>query len=178
MLDVKIQKMQEDDINGIMQIERTSFGTYHWSELAFSNEINNPLGSYFSLIEVDTTRILGYCGFWLIEKEAHITTIAVHPDYRKNFLGELLLQKLIKTGYEKDAKWFTLEVRAGNAAAQRLYEKYGFESLGTRKKYYQDNDEDALIMWTENIWEEKFKTLFKKLEEELTDKKTYNVVGG
>lgn len=167
MLEVVIKKLQRQDIDQIMGIESVSFGSHHWSDQSFISEIGNKLGNYFTALEKDTNKVVGYCGFWLICDEAHITTIAVHPEYRKNRIGEFLLQKMINTGYQKEAKWFTLEARASNIAAQGLYTKYGFKSLGLRKKYYQDNDEDALIMWTENIWESKFKNSFKELEENL-----------
>ena len=114
--------------------------------------------------------MLGYCGFWAILEEAHITTIAVKDTYRGNHLGELLLQQMIDTGYQKDIKWFTLEVRISNIVAQELYKKYGFQSLGLRKKYYQDTQEDALIMWTESIWSEKFKTKYTEMKNNLQEK--------
>jgi len=159
--------MEKDDVDQIMEIESVSFGSHHWSKESFISEIKNPLGSYFSAVEPETGKILGYCGFWLICEEAHITTIAVRPEYRKNKLGELLLQTMIEEGYKREAKWFTLEVRASNTAAQNLYYKYGFDSLGVRAKYYQDNNEDALIMWTKNIWESEFKDNFAKLKDNL-----------
>jgi len=168
LLEVKIRKMQKQDIDQIMKIEEVSFGSHHWSSQSFESEINNPLGNYFTALEKETGKVLGYCGYWLIFDEAHITTVAVDPVYRKNKLGELLLQRMISTGYEKEAKWFTLEARASNIPAQNLYSKYGFQSLGVRKKYYQDNDEDALIMWTENIWDSKFKNKFKELKNNLS----------
>lgn len=165
--------MQDRDVEQIMEIEKVSFGGHHWSNQSFFSEIENNLGNYFTAIDNNSKKVIGYCGFWLICEEAHITTIAVHPEYRGNHIGELLLQKLINTGYEVNAKWFTLEVRASNVSAQNLYYKYGFQSLGVRRKYYQDNDEDALIMWTENIWDSKFKNKFKELERELIEKKLF-----
>ena len=166
--------MQFSDIAQIMDIESVSFGAYHWSCEAFASEIENKLGHYLTVIDKSNQKVIGYCGFWLIFDEAHITTIAVHPDYRKMSVGELLLQKLIESGWKNNAKWFTLEVRASNLAAQNLYYKYGFKSLGLRRKYYQDNDEDAMIMWTENINDSAFKEIFKERQKELTDRKVVN----
>lgn len=167
MVNILVRRMQLKDLDEIMSIEERSFGKYHWTRQSFISEMDVNLGNYFTAADKDTGKVLGYSGFWLISDEAHITTVAVHPDYRKNKIGELLLQNMVKVGYEKKAKWFTLEVRAGNIAAQGLYCKYGFKSLGIRPKYYQDNDEDALIMWTENIWETEFKETFKKNLDEL-----------
>ena len=167
-MNILIREMQTLDVVLIMEIEKVSFGSHHWSTQSFYSEINNPYGNYIVALDKDTSNIVGYCGFWLIFEEAHITTIAVKPEFKKNKIGELLLQQMINDGYKREAKWFTLEVRAGNIPAQNLYYKYGFESLGVRSKYYQDNNEDALIMWTQNIWDEKFKNRFNKLKEELS----------
>lgn len=155
--------MHKKDIEQIMKIESVSFGTFHWTPESFAIELENDIGNYF-IAENKDGKIIGYCGFWIIANEAHITTIAVHPDIKKQGLGEKLLQKMLETGYEKKAKWFTLEVRASNIAAQNLYYKYTFKSLGLRRKYYQDNEEDAMVMWTENIWEDSFREHFEKMK--------------
>ena len=159
--------METRDIEQIMEIESAVYGEYHWTPQAFITELQSEIGNYFVAMDESTGKIVGYGGYWLIIDEAHITTIAVTPEYRRKGISEKLLQKMMDAGYAKKAKWFTLEVRAGNIPAQNLYYKYGFKSLGLRKKYYQDNDEDALIMWTENIWDNEFKTLFRDLKEKL-----------
>src|SRR5207237_6942552 len=95
--------------------------------------------------------------------EAHITTIAMHPDYRRLCLVEFMLTSLIDIAYSINAKWVTLEVRVSNYTAQNLYRKYGFREAGLRHRYYSDNQEDALIMWTDEIkspfYKQKFQTL-------------------
>lgn len=169
MSDIKIRKMHKKDIEQIMKIESVSFGNFHWTPESFAAEIENDIGNYFTA-EDKKGEVIGYCGFWLIVDEAHITTIAVHPDLKKQGLGEKLLQKMIEVGYEKNAKWFTLEVRASNITAQNLYYKYNFKSLGLRRKYYQDNEEDALVMWTESIWNDSFKEHFNKMKTNLEQK--------
>ncbi len=118
--------------------------------------------------------IVGFAGLWLMVDEAHITTIAMHPEHRRRGLGEFLLVNLIDIAYAIGAKWVTLEVRVSNYTAQNLYRKYGFREAGIRHRYYSDNQEDALIMWTDEInspaYEQKFReleaTLLKKLEVE------------
>jgi ribosomal-protein-alanine N-acetyltransferase len=120
----------------------------------------------------DLNSIIGFAGLWLMVDEAHVTTIAMHPDYRRLGLGELLLVSLIDIAYDISAKWVTLEVRVSNYTAQNLYRKYGFREAGLRHRYYSDNQEDALIMWTDEInspaYRNKFlelkSTLLKKLE--------------
>lgn len=170
MSNIITREMKTSDIEQIMETEAAIFGRFHWTPQSFIAEIENEFGNYFVAVEEETGKVLGYGGFWLILDEGHITTIAVKPLYRNKGVGELLLQRMVDVGYKKAVKWYTLEVRASNIAAQNLYYKYGFKSLGLRKNYYQDNGEDALIMWTENIWDEAFKTLFRKLKDDLKNK--------
>src|SRR6266542_3157998 len=100
--------------------------------------------------------------------EAHITTFAVHPGFRRQRVGERLLQRLFEIAAVMNAEWLTLEVRVSNLPAQRLYEKYGFRRAGVRRRYYSDNNEDALIMWTDRLKEravrERLATLKRELE--------------
>jgi len=102
--------------------------------------------------------------------EAHVTTIALHPDYRGRGLGELLLTNLIDISYDIGAKWVTLEVRVSNYIAQNLYRKYGFREAGLRHRYYSDNQEDALIMWTEEINSPAYREQFQELKDLLKKK--------
>ena len=107
--------------------------------------------------EEELRRIVGYAGLWLMVDEAHITTIAVHPKYRGRGLGELLLLRMIDTAEEVGARWLTLEVRKSNTVAQALYHKYTFKEMGVRRRYYSDDGEDALIMWTDPIDSDSFR---------------------
>lgn len=95
--------------------------------------------------------VVGYGGLWLMVDEAHISTIASHPDWRRRGIGELLLLAMIDSAAEIGANIVTLEVRVTNVPAQALYTKYGFEVVGRRKGYYSDNGEDAYIMTTPSI---------------------------
>ena len=95
--------------------------------------------------------IIAFAGLWLTPDEAHVTTIAVHPDYRGRGVGELMLSTLIRIAGDVGARMVTLEVRVSNHVAQNLYRKYGFHEAGVRRRYYSDNHEDALIMWTDEI---------------------------
>jgi ribosomal-protein-alanine N-acetyltransferase len=94
----------------------------------------------------------------------------MHPDYRRLGLGEFLLVNLIDISYTINAKWVTLEVRVSNAAAQNLYRKYGFREAGLRHRYYSDNQEDALIMWTDEIHSPAYKQKFQELKATLLKK--------
>lgn len=170
---VKIKPMEKSDIEKIISIEEQAYGNHHWSEESFLSELSNDLAKYFSVFN-EENELIAYCGCWQILEEAHITNIAVSPKYQRHHIGEALLITMINHCYANMVKFITLEVRIGNKPAIALYEKYGFKSLGTRKGYYQDNNEDALIMWTENIFYDKFKTVFEKNIRDLDGKIKYD----
>lgn len=116
---------------------------------------------------VGTGAIVGYAGMWLMVDEGHITTIAVRPDHRGKGLGELLIVGMFERALEIGARWVTLEVRVSNTVAQNLYRKYTFHAEGIRKGYYSDNNEDAVIMWSDDIRLPEFQEKFKVLKEGL-----------
>lgn len=161
VLSIKIKPMEKSDIDAVIAIEEKAYGPHHWSKESFMGELSNELAKYFSVFS-ENGDLIAYCGCWQILEEAHITNIAVDPDFRQKHIGEAMLKTIIDECYKNMAKYITLEVRVGNKPAIGLYEKYGFKSLGTRKGYYQDNNEDALIMWTENIFYDKFKLGYEK----------------
>src|SRR5664280_74287 len=103
------------------------------------------------MVAVIGAAIVGYGGIWLMVDEAHVTTFAVHPQYRRRRIGERLLIALLDLALARGAREATLEVRLSNLPARRLYEKYGFRPVGIRPRYYSDDHEDALIMTTEPL---------------------------
>jgi [ribosomal protein S18]-alanine N-acetyltransferase len=121
-------------------------------------------------LEGELRSIVGYSGIWVMTDEAHITTIASHPDVRGMGVGEFLLVALIHRGIEVGARWMTLEVRASNMVAQNLYRKYTFKEMGVRRRYYSDNGEDALVMWTDAMDSESFQATFDKNEHKLAER--------
>jgi ribosomal-protein-alanine N-acetyltransferase len=121
-------------------------------------------------LEEELRSIVGYAGIWVMTDEAHITTIASHPDVRGMGVGEFLLVALIHRGIEIGARWMTLEVRASNAAAQSLYRKYTFKEMGVRRRYYSDNGEDALVMWTDALDSDSFQSTFDRNEHKLAER--------
>ena len=161
-----ITPMTKDDIEDVVAIEAEAYGEHHWSKSSFYEELNNNLAKYY-IAKTSTGETVAYAGTWHIIDEGHITTIAVKKDYMRKHIGEAIIVKIIEDCYEAKIKYLTLEVRVSNAPAIGLYTKYGFNSLGTRKGYYQDNNEDALIMWTENIFYDKFKTIYNENVEKL-----------
>lgn len=161
----RIERMSLSVLDEVMGIEEKAYGEHHWSRESFVGEINNKVSSYNCAIN-ENGNCCGYLGMWKIIDEAHITNLAVHPDFRRKGVAKVLLINALKECYEEKIKFLTLEVRASNIKAFTLYEKFGFKSLGIRKKYYQDNNEDALIMWSENIFSENYKQRFQQLEKE------------
>jgi ribosomal-protein-alanine N-acetyltransferase len=163
---VTIQKMQPSDVDGVIKIEQEAYGDHHWSKDSFLNELSNELARYYALYSSDG-ELAGYAGCWHILEEAHITNIAVAPKFRGRKYAQALLKTLIDDCYKEKIKYITLEVRVSNKAAVNLYTKYGFSSFGIRKGYYQDNNEDAHIMWTKNIFFDEFKTNYDLTVKEL-----------
>ena len=168
-LDIKIRKMETSDIDDVIEIEKVVYGEHHWSKDSFLSELNNDLAQYYSALD-ENNSVCGYAGIWKILEEVHITNIAVAPKVQRKHIGEALLISIIENCYKNKVKYITLEVRVSNKAAIGLYEKYGFKSFGTRKGYYQNNNEDALIMWTENIFYDKFKNRYNETSKKLKEK--------
>lgn len=117
-----------------------------WSADAFRKEIGKNRIAFYAVAE-ENKQVIGYMGFWRIEDEAHITNVAVLPEYRRRKVGTGLIGAVLDFARSEGIKAYTLEVRAGNEPAKKLYQSFGFKSEGVRPKYYFDNDEDALIMW-------------------------------
>ncbi|MGI6555048.1 MAG: ribosomal protein S18-alanine N-acetyltransferase [Bacillota bacterium] len=141
---LQIQPMQADHLSSVLEIENVSFPT-PWSYRSYMGEITrNNFAHYFvGLIE---DKVVGYIGIWIVLDEAHITTIAVAPEFRGNHIAE----RFIEFGVEYSKVWgaekMLLEVRVSNKAAQKVYKRMGFVEIGVRKQYYSDTLEDAIVM--------------------------------
>jgi len=146
---LRIRPMTVADLPSVQLIERVSFTT-PWPPQAYGQELEtNRLAHY--LVALIGDEVVAYGGVWLMVDEAHITTFAVHPGYRRRRIGERLLLALLDLAVDRHAREATLEVRLSNLPARRLYEKYGFRPVGIRPRYYSDDGEDALIMTTEPL---------------------------
>jgi ribosomal-protein-alanine N-acetyltransferase len=146
---LRIRPMTAADLPSVQLIERVSFTT-PWPPQAYGQELEtNRLAHY--LVALIGDELVAYGGVWLMVDEAHITTFAVHPGYRRRRIGERLLLALLDLAVDRHAREATLEVRLSNLPARRLYEKYGFRPVGIRPRYYSDDGEDALIMTTEPL---------------------------
>ncbi|MER3473640.1 MAG: ribosomal-protein-alanine N-acetyltransferase [Armatimonadota bacterium] len=153
-----IEPMREEDIPQIMRIERMCFPT-PWHENAFYAELHHEPACYL-VAKVDG-QVVGYGGMWVIMDEAHITTLAVKPGYRRQHIGERLLLALLEVALVRRARRVALEVRMSNIPAQNLYAKYGFRAVAIRKGYYADTREDALIMWTDDIQTSEYQRMLR-----------------
>lgn len=150
-LDVTIIPISVVEIDSIVILDHLCFDGL-WSIDSYRRELDND-NSHFLAITVDqdlepeTNGIIGFGCFWAILDEAHITLLGIHPQYQGRGLGQLLLCSLLDRSREIEMARATLEVRDSNQSALHIYEKYGFQTVGRRKKYYQDTGEDAVIMW-------------------------------
>lgn len=142
-IDPQIQGMKAEDIDRILKIEQASFSQPYSRDL-FEEELLLDLAHpcVMKMGEV----LVGFMDYWLIKDEIHLITIAIDPSYRRLGLASKFLEHLLEVSRQKWVKKIFLDVRKSNMAAIALYQKFGFVKIGVRKKYYSDNDEDAIVM--------------------------------
>ena len=141
---VSFHALTEADIPAIEAIEATAFYDA-WNENMLRNELDNALTTY--VVMESEGKIIGYAGFWLVAGEAQVTRVAVLEELRGQGLGTRLTASMVNKAWELGADAITLEVRESNLAAQKAYLTCGFASEGVRPNYYEDNHENAIIMW-------------------------------
>ena len=141
---IHFRTLLPEDAEGVAAVERESFPT-PWSREDFWREASNDFACY--IVALEDAEIIGFGGCWISFEEAQVTNIALTSAQRGRGLGKVLMAKLMRAAAERGAERMTLEVRPSNTPALRLYEGLGFAAIGVRKKYYQDNDEDAILMW-------------------------------
>ncbi|MBC8172242.1 MAG: ribosomal protein S18-alanine N-acetyltransferase [Anaerolineae bacterium] len=192
--------MTLNDISQVVNIDRYSFST-PWSTRTYAYEINESQHSHMVVLEQisptlpvrgwrrllqsltppspNTSQIIAYGGLWQIGDEAHISTIASHPDWRGRGFGELTLAAMIRRGLLLKAQYVVLEVRVSNLTAQNLYQKYGFRIYSTRQRYYRDNGEDAYEMrlTLDKLARTGFEASFARLKEQIPFEDQYTKVG-
>ncbi|MGB7873168.1 MAG: ribosomal protein S18-alanine N-acetyltransferase [Anaerolineales bacterium] len=139
-----VRKMEIEDVPAAHEIDKSSF-TLPWPERSLRFEVSdNPVARCW-VAELEG-RVVGMLVLWMIIDEAHIATLAIHPDFRRQGIAEQLLITALRKAHAEGAQTALLEVRAENQAAQALYAKYGFDVVGRREHYYKDNNEDAVLM--------------------------------
>ena len=143
---ISFRPMASDDIPIVLDIERRTY-PQPWSEGVFRDELSQENRVY--LVAEAEGGMIGFAGLLLVEDDAHVTTLAVESTARQRGIGTRLMLELIAAGLERGARNLTLEVRATNEGAQRLYSRFGMAAVGVRKHYYRDDD--AVIMWVTDI---------------------------
>ena len=141
---IRYRALVPEDAEAVARIEAESFPT-PWSREDFWREASNDFACY--IVVLDEADIIGFGGCWISFEEAQVTNIALTAVQRGRGLGKALMTRLMCAAAVRGAARMTLEVRPSNASARRLYEELGCAPIGVRKKYYQDNDEDAILMW-------------------------------
>lgn len=144
----RLRPMALADVERVHLIDQLSF-SLPWSERSYRFELTENTNSSVWVAELDTETgplVVGMIVVWIVLDEAHIATLAIHPDYRKLGIGRQLLLQGLRAAAVRGAQLAYLEVRRSNLAAQALYESFGFEVVGERRRYYKDNQEDALLM--------------------------------
>ena len=158
---VQLRLMNQEDVPQVTTIDREAFPTL-WPPANYQRELKSGLAHYIVACDEGRRYVKGFAGLWLLVDEAHITNIAVREKHRRQGIGEALLIGIVELAIKLGANLVTLEVRASNAEAQKLYGKYGFVRVGLRRGYYTDNREDAVLMSIEDVKSTQVK---KKLEQ-------------
>ena len=147
-----IRLIREEDVRQIHEIEKLCFAS-PWSEQSIMHDVKENVVARWLVLDDGEGRVLAYAGMWFVLDEAHICNVAVHPDCRRKGYGRQIMDALMALAMDNSMSMMTLEVRRSNTAAQNLYHACGFLDVGYRKRYYEDNNEDALIMYREFVYE-------------------------
>ncbi len=145
-----IRRMTVEDVPAVAKLDQISF-SLPWPEHAFRYEVTDNRISRCWVGQAEDGRVVAELVLWLIMDEAHIATIAVLPEFRRQGIGARILIEALQGAYADGARWAFLEVRAGNHGAQAMYQKFGFKVTGRRPKYYKDNGEDAILMTLDHL---------------------------
>ena len=150
-LALSFREMTARDIRAVRRIERAAFEDA-WPARTFETELRNGFADYFlGVLPGSPERVLGYAGVWYMPEQLHLVTIGVHPDDQRRGVGGRLLLEVFTRAERAELPTIALEVRASNTSARALYARFGFDEVGTRRGYYQDNGEDAVVLLTPNL---------------------------
>lgn len=166
-MQLQIQPLTKDYLEATVKLDRACFGGL-WTKGAYEREIDSPKSLLLAVVKQEKSeekQLIGISCFWAIVEEAHITLLGIHPDYRQQGLGELLLCELLIAAIKWPLERATLEVRVSNESAIALYQKLGFAIAGRRKNYYPIPPEDAFILWRSHLDEPEFKEMLQKIQQ-------------
>lgn len=167
-LKVRVERMRLEDVPAVHKIESASFPT-PWPDYAFRQELQTNRMAHYLVVRVGRETV-AYGGLWLMFDEAHITTFAVLPEWRRRGIGGRLMIGLIDVALDLKSRVMTLEVRMSNRPARDLYTHFGFKPVGVRPRYYSDNGEDALIMTTDVLTEATMRQRIAEMRERYTER--------
>ena len=139
-----------DEIDDVLAVERASF-TNPWTREMYLSELQNEGVSFLFVARDDAGKLIGFCSFWRVFEELHINNLAVAPEHRRQGVAASLLEHVLAEAPRLGATRALLEVRRSNSDARRLYERFGFSLAGTRRNYYSQPIEDALVLWREGL---------------------------
>jgi len=160
-------RMRRRHLRGVMGIERQVYPR-PWSPNLFLTEMMESSNRCYLVARIEK-QIVGYGGLICYGEEAHVTNIAVDPEQHRHKIGTRLMYELVVGGLELGAEAVSLEVRVSNWGAQRLYGNFGFRPVGIRKNYYQEINEDALIMWLDRVRTPEYRDRLRELMQEVPD---------
>lgn len=161
---LELKYLTPDHLTALLELDQACFGGL-WTLEAYQRELDSPNSDLIGLVTPYAPKsLLGMGCLWAILEEAHITILAVHPQYQCQGLGETLLYGLLAVAEERGLERATLEVRVSNDPAIALYQKYGFKTAGRRRRYYKDTGEDALILWHSGLNQPEFPRILSSWE--------------
>jgi ribosomal-protein-alanine N-acetyltransferase len=161
-LEVHLVPMRRRHLRAVLRIESQVYPR-PWSLPLFMSELNLRTSRAYYVARVDGN-VVGYAGLMLTGDDGHVTTIAVDPAWHRHKIGTRLLLNLAREGRHRSARHLTLEVRMSNTGAQALYRRFGFRPAGIRKNYYLETNEDAMVMWADDIDTDDYAARLAELE--------------
>jgi ribosomal-protein-alanine N-acetyltransferase len=161
-IEVHLVPMRRRHLRSVLKIEAQVYPR-PWSLPLFMSELNLRNSRAYYVARVGGN-VVGYAGLMLLGEDAHVTTIAVDPAWHRHKIGSRLLLNLARESAARGAAHLTLEVRVSNSAAQAMYRKFGFRPAGVRKNYYIETNEDALVMWADDIRSEAYAATLDGIE--------------
>jgi [ribosomal protein S18]-alanine N-acetyltransferase len=175
---IAIKLLTAPEIPEVVKLDQICLGGL-WKAEAYLREIESDKSTLIILClkksELEQQpQIIGMACLWSIVDEAHLTLLGIHPDYRHQGLGQLLLFTLLEDAIARRLEWATLEVNEHNLAAINLYQKYGFQIAGSRKNYYQPAGDDALILWLKGIQQDTFQSNLRQWRQGLIERLSTN----
>jgi [ribosomal protein S18]-alanine N-acetyltransferase len=165
ILELEVLPMRRRHLPAVLRIEGKVYPR-PWSAGLFLSELAQK-GSRAYFVARHRGRVVGYAGVMILGDEGHITNIAVDPQFHRHKVGTRLLIALVDASRERKVRSMTLEVRRANSGAQTMYRKFGFQTVGVRRGYYVETNEDAYIMWAEGVWTPEYERRLDKLRAEV-----------